>query len=319
MPFDVVRRTRRIFLIVGSVIIGGIVLVLVLCVVGWSLDARKVSRIATRFQPGMTVEQFVAALPRESFFADISVPERVRPCKAKTGQILPVESYAGLWPEMPDGDTEGDTLSDQARQIPMQLPRMESLDKHLRDRGEWKILLQVWSVYLEDLENPGPIPYLRRGTIYLALDDFDHAYPDLKRACNLRSNEACLQVEKLPPEKVTAFEAEQQHIASTAPACEPKLNSYELSAASSFHAEVKDKPFRLRVVGANQDEILSGQFISTAELTDLLTREYKGREWMVRFRIDGDWDVWRSYFFDLTVDREGKLEFTTKTIQVWDR
>ena len=319
MPLHIVKTTRRIFLIVGSVIIGGIALLVVLLLVGWLLDAHKVSKIAARFQPGMTIEQFVSAFPTGPFSADVSVPERIDPCKTGTGRILPPKSYMGLWPDMPEGDTEGEKLSAEANQIPMQIPAMEALDKHLRDRREWKILEQAWSVYLQSVENPGSIPYLRRGTTYLALDDFDHAYPDLKRSCQLSSKEACALIEKLPPEKVRAFEAEQEHIAATAPACEPELHSYDISAASSFHSEVEDKPFRLRVYGPNQAEPLPEQFTSREELIDLLAREYKGREWMVRFRIEGDWDSMRSYFFDFTVDREGKLKSTTREIRVWDR
>jgi hypothetical protein len=320
------QKALKILLITVGVIVGGIVLLSLAGLAGWFWDAHKVSKIAARFQPGMTIEEFVAVLPTSPFSANISVPERTQPCKTETGQILPPEHYALLWPDMPEGDTEGVKLSDEARQIPMRLPSMESLDKHLRDRRDWKILLQAWSAYLENVENPGPIPYLRRGTTYLALGDFEHAYLDLKTSCDLRLKEACAEIKTLPPEKITAFEAEQKHIAATAPACEPELHWYDLDAASLFREEAtmpvsqpfKDEPFRLRMHGPGQTEQTPMQSISRKELVDLLTREYKGREWIVGFRIEGDLDKMRSYLFHFTVDREGKLKATT-AIQVWDR
>ena len=317
-------KVLRVLLIGVGVVIGCVVSICGLAVVGWLLDSRQASKIASRFQSGMTIEQFVAALPTDEFWAHISVPSRTQPCKSETGQIVPVETFAGYWPDFSGEDYE---VADEARQFPMRLPPMELLDKRLRERSDWNDLVRVWSIYLENVEDPGPIPYYRRGTVYLAAGDFNIGYADLKKSCKLGLKEACAEIKKLPRDKVAAFDTQEERIAATASACEPELHNYDLfpshlkpepEATKSIPASANAAPFQLIVHQGGQLEPPQAQSISRPELAELLAREYQGREWYISFRVDGHWDGMRSYMFRFTVDRNGKLK-TTDEIRIWDR
>jgi hypothetical protein len=160
-------------------------------------ESRRVDAISREFVPGMTLEQLVAALPTDFFSASIGVLTRKEPCKDASGGISPPEEYPVLFPDMKSDDEEGKELAWDAAQIPFRLDRFELLDKHLRARRDWSILIQAWTSAIQDSEHPNAIAYCRRGSAYLALDDFEHGYADTKKSCELGCKECCIGLKKV--------------------------------------------------------------------------------------------------------------------------
>ena len=77
---------------------------------------------------------------------------------------------------------------------------------HLRTRKDWGILVDVWTVSIQDKkQHAEPKSFLCRGTAYLQLDDFDRGYMDLRNAWKLGQKESCAALAVLPKVKVTAL------------------------------------------------------------------------------------------------------------------
>lgn len=98
---------------------------------------------------------------------------------------------------MDNGDREGEQLSWDARQIPLQFDRFDLLDRHLRSRKNWAALIKVWTVYIktkagvteeetaymgDDLPD---IPLAVRAGLAVAVAD---AAVELKAVCHLITN-----------------------------------------------------------------------------------------------------------------------------------
>jgi len=178
------RRLRRLLKYVG-VAIACIVLGLAWMIGYLSYESHKVNAIAKKFKPGMTAEEALAAFPTDFFTASIGAPLQKEPCKNTSGAISPPQEYPVLFPDLEEDDTNGADLAWDARQIPFRLDRFELLDKHLRERKNWSILTQAWTVYIQNSQQPEAIAYCRRGSAYLAAGDFTRGYDDTKRSCEL--------------------------------------------------------------------------------------------------------------------------------------
>jgi hypothetical protein len=296
-------KMLRIVLYVAGALVAAFVIHLVVTMARAGQDVRHVDAVAERFHPGMTIDQIVAVFPTDFLSVTLAVSMRTKPCKTEAGEILPPEHYPVLFPDMPQGDSEANELSWQARQLPLTLETMEPLDKHLREHADWRILAQAWSAYLEDAKDPSPVPYLRRGTAYLALDDFNLAYPDLEKSCELGSKDACAAVKKLPPEKTAAFDAEEQRTISTAPPCEPDLHWYSVAGP------IQHEYFQVQVKGPGKSQQSGTVTLSRQQLAALLAREFKGRQWGIKFLFAPPGFV--HYSFYLALNRDGKLESVT--------
>ena len=259
-----------------------------------------------QFRAGMTVQEIAAVFPTEFAAGSISVPMRTEPCKLPNGKISPPEHYRMAFPKLPADDAEGIRLIEQADKMDSEIDDMERLDKHLREREEWKLLTNSWTTYIEYFSQPefsqylNPVAYLRRGTTYLELDDFTHGYGDLRTACQKKVKQACAAIKKLPQDQVAAWEAETRHAEETMAACEPVLNWYSLSGP------VSDARFRLEVKVPGQKGTAKMLMLSRTELAEMLGREFKGRDWTADFMFNSN--DFRTFWFSFLVDREGKLK-----------
>ena len=210
------------------------------------------------------------------------------------------------FPKLPADDAEGIRLIEQADKMDSEIDDMERLDKHLREREEWKLLTNSWTTYIEYFSQPefsqylNPVAYLRRGTTYLELDDFTHGYGDLRTACQKKVKQACAEIKKLPQDQVAAWEAETRHAEETMAACEPVLNWYSLSGP------VSDERFRLEVNVPGQKGTAKILLLSRTELAEMLGREFKGRDWIADFMFNSN--DFRTFWFAFLVGREGKLK-----------
>jgi hypothetical protein len=302
------REVRTIFKAVAAITVC-IVLGMAALIGYLGYQSRRVGDISRKFVLGMTVEQVAVVFPTDFFTARIGVPIRNGPCRDASGAISPPEEYPVLFPDMKDDDEKGKELARDAAQIPLRLDRFELLDKHLRARNEWSILIQAWTSYIQESRPPDAIAYCRRGFAYLALSDFARGYADTKKSCELGCRECCTALRKLPPEKVAAIEATERRIADSAPACEPPVSSFSLLGPAT------DGKFNLRVYlpNATGDPML--KTVSRAEFADLLNREFKGREWNLGFTYLTATPQHLS--FHLVVGRDGKVKEVSR-VRGWD-
>jgi hypothetical protein len=316
----VMDRAGKKLLLTIAVAIAGVVglidFLFVACIIAVPVDivhrGREVAQIAAAIKPGMTIDQAVAVFPMGFRYASISVPDRTSICKDAEGHIVPPDEDPVLWPDMAQGDTEGEKLSSDAGQSPLRLDRVELLDSHLRTRKDWDILVNLWTAYIQDKKDHAESEsFLRRGTAYLQRDDFDDGYKDLRTACELGKKEACTAMAGLPKEKVSAFDAAQQLAIANAPACEAPV--------SSFHLERSDVPdeFELKVYTPNLKlgEMPPSNPVSRAQLADLFKREFTGREWGAEFTYDTDYPL--RLTFDFVVGRDGRIQCVSP-IRGWD-
>jgi hypothetical protein len=272
-------------------------------------ESGNVGGISNKFKPGMTVEQLVAVFPTDFFIASINVPLRTWPCRDASGRISPPEEYPVYFPDMRDDDAQGKKLAWQAAQLPLRLDRFELLDKHLRTRNDWQILVQAWAAYIQDSRPADAVAYCRRGSAYLAFNDFAHGYTDIRESCKLRCQECCTELKKLPQEKVTAFEAEEKRAAESALACEPPISSFSLPGP------VTNGKFRLRTYLPDDAGEPKLKTVSRTEFADLLNREFKGREWIVGFTYLTGTPEHLSFHF--VVGRDGIVK-TVSPVRSWD-
>jgi hypothetical protein len=295
-----------ILLAVATVLAAGAALVGfgILMIFGHSWRVAKAAH--GQFHAGMTVQEIAAVFPTEFVSGSIAVPMRTEPCKFPNGKISPPEHYRMAFPKLPADDAEGTRLIEQADKMDSEIDDMERLDKHLREREEWKLLTNSWTTYIEYFSQPefsqylNPVAYLQRGTAYLELDDFTHGYGDLRTACQKKVKQACEEIKKLPQDQVAAWEAETRHVEETMASCEPMLNWYSLSGP------VSDERFRLEVHVPGQKGTAKILVLPRTELAQMLGREFKGRDWIVDFMFNSN--DFRTFWFSFVVDREGKLK-----------
>jgi hypothetical protein len=217
-----VRLARRFVLIaVGAIafVFVALAIATIAVLVSIAHRGREVKQIAAAIKPGMTIDQAVAVFPTGFWVANIGVPLRTSICKDADAHIVPADDHPVLFfPDMAQDDTEGERLSWDARQLPLRFDRLELLDRHLRSRKDWEILVNVWTAYVQDKKDRAePESFLRRGTAYLQRDDFDDGYKDLRIACELGNKEGCTALAGLPKQKVSAFDAAEQRAIANAP------------------------------------------------------------------------------------------------------
>jgi hypothetical protein len=135
-------------------------------------EPRTGSSLSSKFTPGMTVEQMVAVFPTDFIVARIGVPMRTAPCRSASGEISQPDEYPVLFPDMKEDDKQGKKLAWEAAQLPLRLDRFELLDKHLRARKDWPLLIQAWTAYIQEPGNSDAVAYCRGGSAHLAAGDF---------------------------------------------------------------------------------------------------------------------------------------------------
>jgi len=293
------RPVRKLLKFIGAII--AFIVVGLAWMIGYlAYESHRVGAISKQFKPGMTVEEAVAVFPTDFFSASIGVPSREGSCKNTSGAISPPEEAPVLFPEMEDGDAKGKELAWDAAQIPLRLDRFELLDKHLRERKNWSILIQAWTAYIQNSEHPEAIAYCQRGSAYLVVGDFIRGYEDTKKSCQLGYQECCTDLRKLPREKVSAVEAKEKRIADDAPFCEPPAASF------SMIGPVADDKFNLRINAPTGKGDPTQKTVSRAEFAELLNGEFRGREWGVGFTYMTATPEHLSFSF--VVGRDGKLK-----------
>jgi len=205
---------------------------------------------------------------------------------------------------MENGDREGEQLSWDARQIPLRFDRFDLLDRHLRTRKNWAVLVKVWTVYIQDKKDQTETAaFSRRGTAYLQLDDFDDGYKDLKMACKLGSKEACAATTALPKQKVAESDGEQRRINASAPACEAPVASFSVQPSKN-----RDQ-FNLGIHAPGSTGIPATNLISRTQLNELLKREFSGREWGAAITYETATPMRLTFSF--TVGRDGTVKGVT--------
>jgi hypothetical protein len=273
---------------------------------------REVKHIAAAIKPGMTIDQTVAVFPTGFWYANIGVPLRASICKDAEGHIAPADEHLVLFPDMAQDDTEGEELSLDARQLlPLRLDRFELLDRHLRTRKDWEILVNVWTAYIQSKgDHAEPESFLRRGTAYLQRDDFDDGYKDLRKACELGNKEGCTALAGLPKQKVSAFDAAEQRAIANAPACEAPVPSFHLRQSDTPHE------FELQVHTPGLTERPTSKPVSRAQLADLVKQKFAGREWVADFTYETAGLPLR-FTFNFEVGRDGRIE-SVSPVRSWD-
>lgn len=302
------RRVRTLLKVVGA-IIAFVVLVLAWTIGYLAYESHRVNGISENFKPGMTAEEAVAIFPTDFFTASIGEPIRKEPCKSLSGAISPPEEYPALFPDIEDSDTKGKELAWDAAQIPFRLDRLELLDRHLRERKQFSVVVQTWSAYISNSDHPAALAYCRRGSAYLISGDFKRGYEDTKKSCQLGDKECCSDLSKLPKEKVAAIEAADQRIADNASGCEPPVSSF------SLRGPLNDDKFDVRVYAPNATAEPIVKSVSRAELADIFQHEFRGREWEVAFTYLTATPQHLS--FSLEIGRDGKLK-KVRPVHGWD-
>jgi hypothetical protein len=272
-------------------------------------ESRPSTSITGKFTPGMTVEQMVAVFPTDFLVARIGGLMRTAPCRTASGEISAPDESPVLFPDMKDNDKEGKKLAWDAAQLPLRLDRFEHLDTYLRARKDWSLLIQAWTAYIQESGQSDAVAYCRRGSAYMAAGDFTHGYADTRKSCHLGATACCAELKKLPPEKVTAFEADENRVSESAPACEPPVS------ALSMFGPVTEGKFKLRRYAPNAVSQPQLQEFSRSEFRDLLNREYKDREWGIVFTyLTGPP---RHLSCHLVFGRDGKIK-EVSPIRSWD-
>ena len=294
------RAMRAVLLSIGAVVVFAVTCMMaMLAYLTHRVD--MVRHVADAIKPGMTINEVVAVFPADFFYARIGVPLPTNICKDVDGHIVPPYEESFWFPDTAEGDAEGEKLSWDARQSPLRLDRLELLDKHLRGRKDWDALVKMWTVYIQDKRDQAePVSFSRRGTAYLALDDFDHGYKDLKTACKLGSKEGCAAVAALPKFKVTTFEVQQRRIIATAPACELPVSSYDLQPSENLG------DFSMQVYAPHSTGIPASKAVSRTKLAELFRREFAGREWGAEFTFQTETPLRLAFSF--VVGRDGKVK-----------
>ena len=189
-------------------------------------------------------------------------------------------------------------LGESAQQLPLQFENFDALDQYLRERQEWSFLVRAWTVFLQNSVTPNAAAYLRRASAYLALNDLDHAYKDMRGACKLGDKEGCVLAAKIPRDRIEAVEAEEAKVAADTPSCEKPLPSFSVHPGpTEFIAEFETPSSS----GASEPKRMS-----RAEFVETVTREYRYREWKLGF----------TYFtmtpqhisFSVNMGREGRVQ-----------
>ncbi len=310
-----VRRLARRFLLiaVGAIVFvfGALFIATIAVLVSIVHRGREVKQIAAAIKPGMTIDQAVAVFPTGFWYANIGVPLRTSICKDAEAHIVPADEHP-VWPfpDMAQDDTEGERLSWDARQLPLRLDRFELLDRHLRSRKDWEILVNVWTAYIQDKKDHAESEsFLQRGTAYLQRYDFDDGYKDLRIACELGNKEGCTALAGLPKQKASAFDAAEQRAIANAPVCEAPVPSFHLQ-----QSDIRDE-FELQVYTPELTERPPSKPVSRAQLADLVKREFAGREWGADFTYQTGFPLRLTFSF--VVERDGRIR-SVSPVRGWD-
>ena len=312
------RSASKVGLIVVGVGLACVVCGLIVILAYFTHDVRKAGAVSQRFKLGMTIEQLFSVFPADFSYASIGVPLRREPCKNAFGKIVPPETYDVLFPDMKEDDNQGLDLASEAAKLPFRLDRFELLDRHLRARGDWAELIQAWTAYIQDGEDRAgsgvrtpqlALAYCRRGSAYVAHNDFEPGFVDLRKSCKLGCKQGCIAMENLPPDRVKAVEANEKQIVETARACEPAVSSFSLSGPA-----VGDK-FKLTTYFLENTRQSVTTTVSRAELMALVHHEFKDRTWMMSFTYLTGTPM--NVSFSFVVGPEGKID-EVHPAQGWD-